>query len=183
MSPDSNNVDKLSQSIHSLSIHLSGTSSIISAPSTLSTKPPSIPPTPQNPTTTTTTTITTPPIPSFPLPTPPHCRTCNSLGTRDTVRPTNGNNNVDRPYYICTNCKSNPALLAKNPQKGWITWDDDIGVHENNTTCFCGWVCRQDRAGSGSVWAGKAFWKCAVGKCGYRSFQEDALTDEEEAGD
>ncbi|KAI4230793.1 MAG: hypothetical protein LQ349_006024 [Xanthoria aureola] len=177
ISSNPSDVENLSQSFHALSIHPSPASSVISAPSILSTPTPTPtpPPPPQNPTTTT----PRPPIPPFPLPTPPRCRTCDSSGTRNTVRPNNRNNNGNRPYYTCSNCKSTPALLARNPQKGWITWDDDTGVDAHNTACFCGWVCRQDRAGRDSPWAGKGFWKCAVGRCGYVSFREDGLTDEE----
>ena len=175
LSPNPSEIDTLSQSFHSLSIHPSPTATTIPTSKTLSTKTKSIPLRPQTPTTTTTTTTTpTPPIPTFPLRTPTPCLTCSTPGTPSTVLASNLNNNVHRPYYKCRNCKSTPALLARNPQKGWITWDDDIGVHSANRRCFCGWVCRQDRMRNG-----KGFWTCAVGGCEYRSFREDGRTEGE----
>ncbi|KAL8991467.1 MAG: hypothetical protein Q9169_007861 [Polycauliona sp. 2 TL-2023] len=174
--------DQLSQSFHSLSIKPSPTvSSIVSVPATLTpTKPPTqpLPLPPQNPTGTT---PINSPIPLFPLPSPPRCRTCNLPGNHNKVLPTNRNNNAPRPYYVCLHCKSTPALLARNPAKGWITWNDDIGIDVHNPACFCapGWVARQDKAGRNSKWAGKGFWTCAVGGCGYKSFRQDGLTDEE----
>ena len=163
-------VENLSQSLDSLSIHqtqpTTTTRSMWSA-QTSSPAPPTSPPSKKP------SFYIDSPIPRFPLPSPPRCRHCNSIATRDIVNSSNRNNNAGRPYYKCLPCKQSPMA---NPQKGWITWDDDIGVHENNRTCICGLACRQGRAGSDSVWEGKGFWTCAVGRCSFISYRKDAYT-------
>lgn len=67
-------------------------------------------------------------------------------------------------------------MLEADQPKGWITWDDGRGVHPRNPPCFCGFVCRQDRAGIDSSRPGYGFWTCAYGSCDYFSFRTDGLT-------
>jgi hypothetical protein len=80
---------------------------------------------------------------------------------------------ITRPYYICitcNNCKTNVCRNCGYP-RGFITWDDNIGLHPDNPRCYCGLPSRQDRKSRkyplGSVEDG--FWICASGACGYYS--------------
>lgn len=121
-----------------------------------------------------------PRIPTFPL-NAVRCRRCGWVPKyRDKVKPSNPNGNAGRPYYICFMCKKNetPAILKSNRmvhKKGWITWDDSIGISQENHFCFCNEVSRQDRAGVDSYCPGSGFWTCATGSCNYLSFRRDGL--------
>ncbi|KAL8710760.1 MAG: hypothetical protein Q9220_004778 [cf. Caloplaca sp. 1 TL-2023] len=123
-------------------------------------------------------------IPYFPLRSP-RCRHCGWIPKyRDKVLPTNPNGNADRPYYKCVKCKQNASPNARKTGdriKGWITWDDHIGISPENRPCFCagGYACRQDMAGVDSFYPGGGFWTCATGSCNFLSFRRDALTDDE----
>ncbi|KAL8946697.1 MAG: hypothetical protein Q9222_006940 [Ikaeria aurantiellina] len=123
-------------------------------------------------------------IPFFPLRSP-QCRHCGWIPRyRDIVLPTNPNGNANRPYYKCVKCKQNASPDARKTGdriKGWITWDDHIGISPENRPCFCagGYACRQDRAGVDSFYPGGGFWTCATGSCNFLSFRNDALTDDE----
>lgn len=126
-------------------------------------------------------------FPKFPMARHPKCRRCGWIPKyRGTVKYSNPNGNYRRPYFICIRCKRNaldPNRPRLNRKVGWISWDDYIGVHENNRPCFCGFVCRQDRAGVDSFCPGAGFWTCATGSCGFVSFRSDALTNEEASYD
>lgn len=123
-------------------------------------------------------------IPRFPLTPTPRCpnRNCNwTPKIRSECPATNPNGNAYRPYYICIKCKkapSPPTPARKTRQghsKGWITWDDAIGIHPDNPRCDCpgGWVARQDRGGENGFYQGGGFWTCATGRCAYLSFRLD----------
>lgn len=117
---------------------------------------------------------------SFPLHNTPACRFCNWIPKyRSTVKPDNPNGNLGRPYYICIRCKSKDRRAPWVHEAGWITWDDDRGMHESNPQCDCGWVSRQDRAGVDSSRPGMGFWTCATGACGYYSKFINGQTREE----
>ena len=138
-----------------------------------------------------------PKIPAFPRFSPPQCRRCSWIPKkRETVLNKNPNGNAGRPYYICIKCKNVPSASSpqqhyhpssakisqwrsKREKEGWIAWDDNIGIASTNRPCYCGFVCRQDRAGVDSGYPGGGFWTCAVGVCGFLSFRRDALTEME----
>lgn len=117
---------------------------------------------------------------TFPMPHHPRCRRCKWIPKfRDNVKINNPNGNAGRPYFICIKCKSNDNVPLINGKKGWISWDDYIGIHPSNRPCYCGFVSRQDRAGVDSYYPGGGFWTCATGSCSFLSYRRDALTDEE----
>lgn len=128
-------------------------------------------------------------FPTFPL-RQARCRTCGWVPKyRDKVSARNPNGNANRPYYICIRCRRDPdptspatttarATRARRG-KGWITWDDNIGISRDNRLCSCGVVSRQDRGGVDSYYPGGGFWTCATGACDYGSFRKDGLTDDE----
>ena len=120
---------------------------------------------------------TTHPLVSFPLRNHPICLDCSWIPRyRDIVSPLNENSNVNRPYFICIRCKSNPkAPVGTNGRKGWITWDDALGVVATNPPCVCRSASRQDRAGVNSRAPGYGFWTCAAGTCRYLSWRRDGL--------
>lgn len=118
--------------------------------------------------------------PNFPLPKIPRCRECEYTPTgRNYVTMKNPNGNAGRPYYICIRCKADRKPEVSQFEIGWITWDDDLGIHEKNPYCDCALLSRQDRAGKRSLYPGIGFWTCASGACGYLSFRIDGLTDDE----
>ncbi|KAL9594698.1 MAG: hypothetical protein Q9219_006883 [cf. Caloplaca sp. 3 TL-2023] len=184
--------DDLSSAFHSLSIQNAPIVAKTPLPSIISVPKPSLPtpptPLPSN--------ITHPrkpqqqqprgKLPTFPMSRHPKCRRCGwTPKYRSTVKSTNENNNVARSYFICVMCKKDrdannqPLRTNDNREVGWISWDDYKGVHEDNRPCFCGFVCRQDRAGVDSYCPGMGFWTCATGGCAFLSFRRDALTDRE----
>ncbi|KAI4201420.1 MAG: hypothetical protein LQ350_003258 [Teloschistes chrysophthalmus] len=127
-------------------------------------------------------------IPHFPLNPIPRCPTCNWIPKkRPTCDPNNPNGNANRPFYICIRCKTRPSpepspsrtttttRSRSGHSKGWITWDDNIGIHPDNPLCFCpgGWVARQDRGGESGFYEGGGFWTCARGRCAYLSWRAD----------
>ena len=134
-----------------------------SPPTANSTQPP-----PQQPDTS--------PLPTFPVPRPPICGKCHNTCTRRIVSASNRNNNANRPYYICRVCKEDPNIPGRSTGKGWISWDDSVGVCNTNRACYCGVACRQDRAGFESRYAGNGFWTCAYGTCDFLSYRRDCRT-------
>jgi hypothetical protein len=58
---------------------------------------------------------------------------------------------------------------------GWSTWDDNIGVDNNNPDCNCGHPSRLDRING----SGQGFWTCATGGCMYYSSRLDGFTAED----
>ena len=129
--------------------------------------------------------------PKFPLRTHPTCRQCGWVPKyRSGAREDNPNNNAERSYFICVKCRqSEPSQISKTSQarrrKGWITWDDAIGVSIKNPPCFCGGrvvASRQDKCGEGSNYPGGGFWTCATGQCEYISWRRDGLTNDEADG-
>lgn len=119
------------------------------------------------------------PLPIFPVPRPPICGKCHNSCTRRIVSASNKNNNADRPFYICKVCKEDPNIPGRYTEKGWISWDDGVGVRDTNKACYCGVACRQDRAGFESRYPGGGFWTCAYGRCRYLSYRKDFLTEME----
>ena len=119
-------------------------------------------------------------IPTFPRPNAPQCRRCGWIPRRwETVKSDNQNGNIGRRYYICIKCKNDPNVPGTRSEKGWLSWDDNIGIHQDNRPCFCGYVCRQDRAGPDSFYPGGGFWTCATGTCSFLSWRKDGLTNDE----
>ena len=125
--------------------------------------------------------VSPPKIPTFPMPNWPRCPECDTIPEkRRVVSELNLNGNARRPFFTCQRCKDDLEIPGNEMDKGWISWDDNVGVHENNKPCFCGLVCRQDRIGrSKGPSRGKGFWTCAIGLCDYYSERRDALTDYE----
>lgn len=117
-------------------------------------------------------------IPTFPRPNAPQCRGCGWVPRKwETVN--SDSQSRGRRYYICIRCKNNPNLPGNRTEKGWLSWDDYIGIHQDNRPCFCGYVCRQDRAGPDSFYPGGGFWTCATGTCNFLSWRRDGLTNNE----
>ena len=119
--------------------------------------------------------------PQFPV-THPLCRRCGREPRyRNTVMPANPNGNAGRPYYICVRCNQNCSQSLQDHRRGWITWDDDRGIHARNPTFYCGAVSRQDRAGVESSIPRLGFWTCATGSCDYFSKFWNGWTNKEKA--
>ncbi|KAF2202714.1 hypothetical protein GQ43DRAFT_479682 [Delitschia confertaspora ATCC 74209] len=119
--------------------------------------------------------------PTFPLPYPPqHCPAHSSPQPPSIQRRffpyeiPHSTTKLHRPFYICLTCPIAKTDLSKNTgfPRGFITWDDTIGIRSSNPKCFCGFPSRQDRkcgihAKGGGF--GTGFWTCATGVCGYYS--------------
>lgn len=115
--------------------------------------------------------------PTFPLRPTPSCRHCKYTPKyRSTVGDLNQNGNSDRPFYICVKCKNSSTAPPGPKGKGWITWDDNLGIEPGNPKCDCDFVARQDRAGVNSYAPGKGFWSCSTGACKYVSWRADGKT-------
>ncbi|KAL8700561.1 MAG: hypothetical protein Q9201_005376 [Fulgogasparrea decipioides] len=121
-------------------------------------------------------------IPIFPIQLKPQCPQCREDKdvVKDTVKPWNSNGNVDRPFYICKQCKNSTTpprttSTGRARRKGWVTWDDEVGIDVDNPPCDCrgGFVSRQDRGGTNSYYPGGGFWTCATGQCDYLSYHID----------
>ncbi|KAL1969791.1 hypothetical protein VTN77DRAFT_7300 [Rasamsonia byssochlamydoides] len=84
---------------------------------------------------------------------------------------------ITRPYYMCTTCDSNKTNVFRNCgyPRGFVTWDDDIGLHSDNPRCYCGVPSRQDRKCRFTGLFGDGFWICASGACGYYSDRKDGV--------
>jgi hypothetical protein len=61
--------------------------------------------------------------------------------------------------------------------RGFIPWDDSIGIHPQNPRCYCGFPSRQDRKGEKACVKplGEGFWVCASGGCDYFSDRKDGV--------
>jgi len=115
-------------------------------------------------------------VPNFPLSNAPMCRHCERYGVRLIVRPSNPNGNAGRPFYRCESIR-----CRQLEDEGWLTWDDNIGVHASNPRCDCGIPSRRNYAGISSCVAGQMFWRCADCTCEYRSYDESGMTPAERA--
>ena len=105
-----------------------------------------------------------------------HCRHCGSTNlSYRIVQPGNRNGNVGRPYCVCANpyCSNVMRPNADHHERGWVTWDDNVGVAPRNPLCRCPQSARQDTAGEGSRAPGRRFWTCSTGACGYTSWRLD----------
>ena len=114
--------------------------------------------------------------PNQPPPSPYRCRHCGSTNLLyRIVQPGNRNGNVGRPYYVCVNpyCPEVTRLNAGHPDRGWVTWDDNINVRPTNPLCKCLRNSREDTAGEASRVPGRHFWTCSTGACGYTSWRRD----------
>ena len=105
-----------------------------------------------------------PPATPYRRPTSPYqCRYCDSTDLdRDVVRPGNPIGNVGRPYYVCANPDCPKVTNPGQHIRGWVTWDDNIGVDPRNPPCDCGRSTREDTAR-----AGHRFWTCSRGRCDF----------------
>lgn len=118
-------------------------------------------------------------LPQFPLSPKPGCRCGWTPKSSNIVGPYNHNGNAGRPYYKCVQCANKSRQGTGNRDEGWITWDDDIGVHNENPRCHCKMASRQDRAGAYTNMAGWGFWTCATGRCDYFSDCRNGQTKEQ----
>lgn len=116
--------------------------------------------------------------PNHPLPSPYRCRYCGSTNLLyQIVQPGNRNGNIGRPYYVCVNphCSNVTTQGAGQHARGWVTWDDTVGVAPGNPLCNCQRSARQDAAGAGSAVPGRGFWTCSTGACNYISWRRDGM--------
>ena len=110
--------------------------------------------------------------PNRPAGHPYRCRHCGSTNLkRDIVKPGNPNGNDGRPYYVCTNPICPEVRRQDVPQhfRGWVTWDDNVGIAPGNPCCYCLGPRNSRLDNSGR----KHFWTCATGACGYTSWRQD----------
>ena len=132
------------------------------------------------------------PPPTFPLSQrPKHCWAFEHMAPAQINRRSfsYSKNGVDksRPYYICTTCDNAKTNIYRNSgyPRGFVTWDDDIGIDARNPKCYCGIASRQDRkgiaAGYGKGFEG-GFWMCASGDCCYYSDRKDGFSHEDAKG-
>jgi len=107
--------------------------------------------------------------PNLPGPSPYRCRHClTTILLYQVVQRENPNRNVGRPYYVCVNSGCSNVTGPNNVgqhYRGWVTWDDSIGVEWGNPPCKCGRSARRDTAGERSVHRGRQFWTCSTGAC------------------
>ena len=103
------------------------------------------------------------------FPTSPYqCRHCGSIHLKyDFVKPGNPNGNIGRPYYICVNPYCPNVINSAHHIRGWVTWDDNIGIDPRNPLCKCLRSAREDIAGERSPSPGHHFWTCSTGACDY----------------
>jgi hypothetical protein len=59
--------------------------------------------------------------------------------------------------------------------RGFITWDDNVGLDSSNPKCYCGITSRQDRISVRGNLPGWGFWTCAAGQCDYFSERRDGI--------
>lgn len=115
-------------------------------------------------------------LPSHPPVSRFRCRNCGSTYLKyDTVKAGNPHGNDGRPYYVCVNprCPSLTEPDARQHIRGWVTWDDDLGMASTNPLCHCQRNARLDTAGAGLNIPGRRFWTCSTGACGYTSWRLD----------
>ena len=108
--------------------------------------------------------------PNPPFPSPYQCRHCRSTNLAfHTVGHGNPNGNAGRRYYVCVNafCPGLTSPNAARHERGWVTWDDIIGVTPDNPLCRCQRVSRLDVAGVYSNHRGRKFYTCSTGACDY----------------
>ncbi|PMD41810.1 hypothetical protein L207DRAFT_511594 [Hyaloscypha variabilis F] len=120
--------------------------------------------------------------PTFPLPEKPKCcwarehmapAKIDCRAWTSLARP----QSITRPYYICTTCDNNKCNILRDSgyPRGFITWDDGIGIYPRNPRCYCGFPSRQDRKGGKANSGGEGFWVCASGACDYFSDRKDGV--------
>ena len=108
--------------------------------------------------------------PHYTQPSPYQCRHCRSTNLAfHTVGQGNPNGNAGRPYYVCVNtsCPGRTSPNADRHERGWVTWDDNIGVVPGNPLCRCQRISRLDVAGVYSNHRGRKFYTCSTGACDY----------------
>lgn len=94
----------------------------------------------------------------------PTCQNCDQPAIRKLASPLN-TNNAGRPYYICPSC---PWDFR------WVCWADTKGMAMENPPCDCDLPSRLDIIGQHKgEKAGRAFWTCVTGNCGYYSENMD----------
>ncbi len=119
-------------------------------------------------------TITLPYPLQYPLPGAPFCLKCTNPIQRRLNLDRNPNGNAGRYYQFCTICK-NDAAPEDQMNVGWSTWDDNMGVHNENPYCNCGHPSRFDRNNV----SGGRFWTCTTGGRLYKSSRLDGHTAED----
>ena len=86
---------------------------------------------------------------------------------------------IVRLYYICTTCDNGKLNVFRDSTypRGFIIWDDSIGIHPLNPRCYCGFESRQDRKGEKARVRrfGEGFWICATGAFEYFSDRKDGV--------
>lgn len=93
------------------------------------------------------------------------CHNCNRPATLRITSPRNPNGNAGRPYFACRTCQR---------ESSWVCWADTRGIEPTNPCCDCDLPSRQDRIGSNKgCMAGRGFWTCSTGRCGFYSEHED----------
>jgi hypothetical protein len=126
----------------------------------------------------------TPQPPTFPLPEKPKsCWAGEHMAAgrieSGTWTSSERSGNITRPYYICTTCNNGKLNVFRDSgyPRGFVTWDDGIGIHPENPRCYCGFPSRQDRKGERAHGKpfGDGFWVCASGACGYFSDRKDGV--------
>jgi hypothetical protein len=118
--------------------------------------------------------------PTFPLPKKPKsCWAGEHMAPARIDRYTWTSGNVIRPYYVCTTCDNSKTNVFRNSgyPRGFVTWDDSIGIHPANPRCYCELPSRQDqKCGRARLKSfGDGFWVCASGACYYYSDRKDGL--------
>jgi hypothetical protein len=107
----------------------------------------------------------------------PRCRRCdNGVPQLNFTGHNNPNGNAGRPFYLCPAC-DDPLVWGS----GWISWNDQVGMHPSNPNCDCGIPSRQGKAGQNSRRSGWGFWSCASGGCDYYSHLRSGRNEQEAA--
>jgi hypothetical protein len=124
--------------------------------------------------------------PIFPLPAKPECcwareHMAPAKINRCTWTSSAGSHSIARPYYICTTCDNGKCNVFRDSgyPRGFVAWDDSIGIHPKNPRCYCGFPSRQDRKGKKANPFGEGFWVCASGACDYFSDRKDGVSYED----
>ena len=122
--------------------------------------------------------------PSFPLAQKPEmCWAFEHMAPANIVRQTctflDDSVHIERPYYICITCDNAKTNVYRNSgyPRGFVTWDDYIGIDARNPKCYCGFASRQDHKARRECFKGVegGFWVRASGACHYYSDRKDGV--------
>ena len=107
-------------------------------------------------------------VPNQPRSSPYQCRHCGSTNLKfGTVERGNPLGNDGRPYYVCVNRYCPNVNNSTHHYRGWVTWDDNVGIQPQNPLCRCLRNAREDVAGVRSHSPGHHFWTCSRGACDF----------------